>query len=164
MVLLCNFECSSQIKINHPWKSVGQIIPGNVSFFYMFHPNSLHSFHCLQHTLLKVRALDKSYKLKLKKKTGDKILIKIHKHSGSIKLGVTLKNTIKFVQKSGTGYGLDGPGIEFRWGEIFRTCPDRPWGPLSLLYKGYRLFPGGKERLGRDADSLPPSSAVVMKG
>jgi hypothetical protein len=25
-----------------------------------------------------------------------------------------------------TGYGLDGPGIEFQWGEIFRTCPDRP--------------------------------------
>jgi len=25
-----------------------------------------------------------------------------------------------------TAYGLDGPGIESRWGEIFRTCPDRP--------------------------------------
>jgi len=25
-----------------------------------------------------------------------------------------------------TAYGLDGPGIEFRWGEIFRTSPDRP--------------------------------------
>jgi hypothetical protein len=25
-----------------------------------------------------------------------------------------------------THYGLDGPEIEFRWGEIFRTCPDRP--------------------------------------
>jgi hypothetical protein len=25
-----------------------------------------------------------------------------------------------------TGYGLDGPGIESRWGEIFRTRPDRP--------------------------------------
>ena len=43
------------------------------------------------------------------------------------------------------GYGLDGPGIEFPvGGEIFRTCPDRPWGPLSLLYNGYRLFLGGK--------------------
>ena len=29
-------------------------------------------------------------------------------------------------------------------GEIFRTRPDRPWGPPSLLYNGYRLFPGGK--------------------
>ena len=25
-----------------------------------------------------------------------------------------------------TAYGLDGPGIESRWGEIFRTCPDQP--------------------------------------
>ena len=25
-----------------------------------------------------------------------------------------------------TAYGLDGPGIEFRWDEIFRTSPDRP--------------------------------------
>jgi len=45
-------------------------------------------------------------------------------------------------------------------GEIFRTCPDRPWGPPSLLYNGYRVFPGGKERPGRDADPSPPSSAV----
>jgi hypothetical protein len=28
--------------------------------------------------------------------------------------------------------------------EIFRTRPDRPWGPLTLLYNGYRVFPGGK--------------------
>jgi hypothetical protein len=62
-----------------------------------------------------------------------------------------------------TGYGLDGPGIESRWDEIFRTCPDRPWGPLSLFYNGYWVFPGGKERPGRDADPSPPSSAVVMK-
>ena len=28
--------------------------------------------------------------------------------------------------------------------EIFRTRPDRPWGLSSLLYNGYRVFPGGK--------------------
>jgi hypothetical protein len=60
------------------------------------------------------------------------------------------------------GYGLDGPGIESRgWGgEIFRNCPDRPWGPPSVLYRGYRVFPGGKERPGSDADPSPLSSAV----
>ena len=63
-----------------------------------------------------------------------------------------------------TGYGLGGPGIESRWGEIFRTCPDRPWGPPILLYNGYRVFPGGKARPGRDADPSPPASAVVKKG
>jgi len=46
-------------------------------------------------------------------------------------------------------------------GEIFRTCPDRPWGPPSLLYNEYRIFPGGKKRSGRDADPAPPSSAVA---
>jgi len=25
-----------------------------------------------------------------------------------------------------TAYGLDCPGIESQWGEIFRTSPDRP--------------------------------------
>jgi hypothetical protein len=44
-----------------------------------------------------------------------------------------------------TGYGLDGPGIENPGGgEIFSTRPDRPWGPPSLLYNVYRVFPGGK--------------------
>jgi hypothetical protein len=43
------------------------------------------------------------------------------------------------------GYGLDGPRIEFQWGgEIFRTCPDRPWGLPILLYNGYQDFPGSK--------------------
>ena len=60
-----------------------------------------------------------------------------------------------------TAYGLDGPGIESRWGEIFRTSPDRPWGPPSLLYNGYRVFTGGKVLPGRDADPSPPSSAEV---
>ena len=64
-----------------------------------------------------------------------------------------------------THYGLDGPGIESRWGgEIFRTCPDRPREPPSLLYNGYRVFPWDKERPGRDTDPSPPSSAVDMKG
>jgi len=33
-------------------------------------------------------------------------------------------------------------------GEIFRACPDRPWGPSSLLYNGYRVFTGGKRAAG----------------
>jgi hypothetical protein len=43
-----------------------------------------------------------------------------------------------------TRYELEGPGIESRWGEIFRTYPDRLRGPPSLLYNGYRVFSGGK--------------------
>jgi len=60
-----------------------------------------------------------------------------------------------------TAYGLDDPGIESRWGEIFRTSPDRPWGPPSLLYNEYRVFPEGKVLPGRDADPSPTSSAEV---
>jgi len=33
-------------------------------------------------------------------------------------------------------------------GEIFRTCPDRTWGPPSLLYNGYRVSPGVKSGWG----------------
>jgi hypothetical protein len=64
---------------------------------------------------------------------------------------------------SPTPHYIVGPGIESRWGEIFRTCPDRPRGPLSLLYNEYRTFPGCKVRPGRAVDHSPPSSAEVMK-
>ena len=62
-----------------------------------------------------------------------------------------------------TGYGLAVRRSNPGGGEIFRTCPDRPWDPPSLLYNGYRVFPGGKERPGRDTDLSPSSSAVVKK-
>jgi len=47
-------------------------------------------------------------------------------------------------------------------GEIFCTHPDRPWGPPSLLYNGYRVFPRGK-RPGHSVDHPPPSSAEVKE-
>ena len=62
-----------------------------------------------------------------------------------------------------TDYELDGLGIESRWGEIFRL-PDRPWSPPSLLYNGYRVFPGSKVRPGRAADHSPHSTVVVLEG
>ena len=65
------------------------------------------------------------------------------------------------VQRLATGW--TGRGSNSGEGEFFRTCPDRPCGPTTLLYNGYRVFLGGKERPGRDADPSPPSSAVVMK-
>jgi hypothetical protein len=43
-----------------------------------------------------------------------------------------------------TRYGLGGPRIESQWGRDIRTRPERPWDPPSLLYNGYRIFPGGK--------------------
>ena len=46
-----------------------------------------------------------------------------------------------------TRYGLDGPGIESRWGRDFSRLS-------SLLYNGYRVFPGGKAA---EAWCWPPS-------
>jgi hypothetical protein len=61
-----------------------------------------------------------------------------------------------------TGCGLDGPGIESRWGRDFpQTGPGAH--PASCTM-GTGSFPGGKERRRRDADPSPPSSAVVIKG
>ena len=65
------------------------------------------------------------------------------------------------VQRLATGWTVRGSNTG--GGEIFFTCPDRPCGPPSFLYNGYRVFPGGKERPGRDADPSPSSSAMVMK-
>ena len=61
-----------------------------------------------------------------------------------------------------TDYGLDGPGIESRWGEIFHRS-GRPLGPPSLLYNGYRVFPGDKVWQGRAADHSPLSSVAVLE-
>ena len=51
-----------------------------------------------------------------------------------------------------TGWTVRGsnPG-----GARFFARPDRPWGPPSLLYNGYRVFSGGKLRPGRAADHSP---------
>ena len=79
----------------------------------------------------------------------------------SERIPVVTDRVAQSVQRLAMGWTVRGtnPG----GGEIFRTCPDPPWGPPSLLYNEYRVFPGGKEWLGRDTDPSPPSSAVVKK-
>jgi hypothetical protein len=62
-----------------------------------------------------------------------------------------------------TVYGLDGPGIDSRWG---RDVPHLSRLTLGPNLPPVQLVPGlsrGKERPGRDADFSPPSSAVAMK-
>ena len=55
-----------------------------------------------------------------------------------------------------TGYGLDGPGIESRWGARFSApVQTGPGSPPSLLYNGYRILPRDKERPGLEADPSP---------
>ena len=43
-----------------------------------------------------------------------------------------------------TRYGLDGPGSNPGGGKFFRTRPDGPWGPPSLLHSRCLVLPGGK--------------------
>ena len=62
-----------------------------------------------------------------------------------------------------TGYGQEGAGIESRWGREFPHLSRRALGPTQPLVQRVPVFPGGKERPGRDADPSPPSSAVVKK-
>jgi len=48
--------------------------------------------------------------------------------------------------------------------EIFRSRPERLWGPPSPLYDGYRVSsPGGVKRPGRGIDYPPPHSAPRLK-
>jgi len=62
-----------------------------------------------------------------------------------------------------TRYGMDGPGIEFRWGAIFpapvQTGPEVH--PASCTM-GTGSFPGVK-RPGRGVDHPPTSSAEVKE-
>jgi hypothetical protein len=46
------------------------------------------------------------------------------------------------------------------WGESFRTLPDRPWDPLSVLCNGYRVFPGGKATGAWHWPNIPSSAEV----
>ena len=62
-----------------------------------------------------------------------------------------------------TDYGLDGPGIETRWG---RDAPDNETGPEAHPASctiGTGSFSRGKERPGRDAYLSPTSSAEVLE-
>jgi hypothetical protein len=58
-------------------------------------------------------------------------------------------------------YGLDGPGIESRWGRDFLHLSRPAVGPTQLLYNGLVLiFPGVKQP-GRGVDHPPPSIAEI---
>jgi hypothetical protein len=72
---------------------------------------------------------------------------------------LTVGPVAQSVSRLATGWKAQGsnPG----GGEIFHTCPDRPWGPPNLPYNGCRVFPGGRKRPGRDTDPSLSSSAEV---
>jgi hypothetical protein len=73
------------------------------------------------------------------------------------RVNFTLNTVLKF------GYGLDGPGIESRWGARF-SAPVRtgPGAHPASYTMGTGSFPGVK-RLGRDVDHPLPSSTEVKE-
>jgi hypothetical protein len=89
-----------------------------------------------------------------------------HKHPESgyvtgIRVGIYIRGTglAQSVLRLAIGWTVRGwnPG----GGEIFRTRPDRPWGPPSL-YNGYRVTFQGVKRPGRGVDH-PPHLAPRLK-
>jgi hypothetical protein len=62
-----------------------------------------------------------------------------------------------------TGYVLEGPGIESRWGRDLPHLSKEALGLTQPLVQWVPDLSLGKERPGREADPSPPSSAVVMK-
>ena len=63
-----------------------------------------------------------------------------------------------------TGYGLDGPGIESRWGRGFPHLLRMALGPTQPPVQYVPGLSRGEERPRREADPSTPSSAVVKKG
>ena len=78
-----------------------------------------------------------------------------------IKLQSTSEGRDSSVGKA-TRYGLDGPGIEFRWEPDFPHLSRQVLGPISLLYNGCRAFPWGKAA-GAWCWPPTPSSAEVKE-
>jgi hypothetical protein len=64
---------------------------------------------------------------------------------------------------TGTRYGLDGAGIEFRWGARFSApVHNGPWAHPGFYTVGNGSFPGVK-RPGSGVDHPPPFSAEVKE-
>ena len=70
----------------------------------------------------------------------------------------TKKQVRKKKYKERTREGIQGEK-KFRWDEILRTRPDRPWGPPSLLQNGYRVSTRGVKWSGTSLDHPLTSSA-----
>ena len=60
-------------------------------------------------------------------------------------------------------HGLDGPGIESRWGQDFLHLSRPALGPTQPPVQWVPGLSRGKVRPGRAADHSPPSSAAVME-
>jgi hypothetical protein len=77
------------------------------------------------------------------------VLLKGTQNKVQFSYDVAKRNSVERLATGSTVRGSN-PGAA----EIFRTPPDRPWHPPSLLYNGYRVVSGVK-RLRRDVNHPP---------
>jgi hypothetical protein len=75
--------------------------------------------------------------------------VQVSKPNFRLQVGRVAQSVLRLV----TGWTVRGSNPD--GSGIFRTCPDRPWGPPNFMYNVYRFFPGGIKRAGRDADPSP---------
>jgi hypothetical protein len=61
------------------------------------------------------------------------------------------------------GWMTKGLSLGKGWEFFSSLCPDRLWGPPSLLSTGYRAFSLGVKWPGHEADHSPQSSAMVKE-
>jgi hypothetical protein len=54
-------------------------------------------------------------------------------------------------------------GSKPEWEEICSTCPERPWGPHSLLHNGYRFCSLEAKRPGFGFDHPPHLASRIKK-
>jgi hypothetical protein len=67
------------------------------------------------------------------------------------------------IQHVAIRYGLDGPGIESRWGRDFLHMSRIPYAPPILLYNGHQFSFSGAKRWERSSDHPIPSSVEVKE-
>jgi len=79
----------------------------------------------------------------------------LHLDTSFVKSAHKLYQYSLWAGRSGDRIPMGGGG-----GEIFCTCPNRPWGPPSLLYNEYRVSFTGVKQPGRGDHPRPSSTEV----
>ena len=174
MILYCEKEKFFSPSTN-PFSSFHPFFPPSIMFFFLLHPLVITLRHgilrrqmegwnvCIlcgkECSLIQKLVLCSQYNMVFSDRLS--FVFIFVKLDYSLNSSQSRSRVAQSVQRLTTGWTVrDRIPVRTR----FSARQDRPLGPPSLLYKGYRVYPGGKERPGRAADRSPPPSAAVMEG